>query len=230
MEYDRKGLDQNSPDATAVERILAAVGENFIPPDLDKQELHIGLVSCLTIYSCAVQRRSDKPTKDRIWRLKSFQNAAKRLERQLVPDDIWDWSDTYSECERLQEEVKYLINRLDLEIDDLTFELQWGPDWHENIRRGLTPRALADRWKSRSPFEWVAGHYLPELFRTHFRRKPTFKRRKDVPDSPAVRFIERALTELGITNRGRPYSRESIAKALTDARTGRSRNKRRSTK
>jgi hypothetical protein len=225
-----KGLNQKSLDATAVQRILAAVGEKFIPPDLDKQKLVTDLASCLATYSSAVQRRSDKPTKDRVRRLKSIQNAAKRLERQLVPDDIWDWSDRFSECERLQEEVKYLIERVDLEIEDLTFELRWGPDWLENIRRGLAPRALADRWKARSPFEWVAGHYLPELFRTHFGRKPTFNRGKGVPDSPAIRFIERALTELGITNRGRPYSRGSIAKALTDARTGRARNKRRSTK
>jgi hypothetical protein len=221
-----KGLDQNSPDASAVERILAAVGEKFIPPDLDKQKLVTGLASCLATYSSAVQRRLDKTTKDRIRRLKSIQNAAKGLNQELVPDDIWDWSDMYSECERLQEEVKYLIERVDSEIDDLTFELEWGPDWLENIRLGLAPRALADRWKARSPFEWVAGNYLPELFRTHFGRRPTFNRRKGVPDSPAIRFIERALTELGITNRGRPYSRGSIAKALTDVRTGRARNKR----
>ena len=223
-EWSMSGL--NSLDASAVERILAAVGEKFIPLDLDKQKLVTDLASCLATYSSAAQRRSDKQTKDRVRRLKSIQNAAKRLERQLVPDDIWDWSDRYSECEYLQNEVKYLINRLDLEINDLTFELEWGPDWHEAIRRNLAPRALADRWKARSPFEWVAGHFLPELFRTHFGKKPTVNRRKGVPDSPAIRFIERALIELEITNRGRPYSRESIAKALTDVRTGRARNKR----
>jgi hypothetical protein len=222
----------NSLDASAVERILAAVGAKFIPPDLDKQKLVTDLASCLAIYSSAVQRRSDKPTKDRIHRLKSIQKAAKRFERQLMPDDVWDWSDRYSECEFLQSEIEYLIKRLDSEIEDLTWELEWGPwpDVREAIRRNLNPRDLANRWKVRSPFEWVAGHYLPELFRTHFGRKPTFNRRKGVPDSPAIRFIERGLTELGITNRGRPYSRESIAKALTDARTGRARNKRRSTK
>jgi hypothetical protein len=227
-----KGLDQNSPDATAVERILAAVGEKFIPPDLDKLKLAEDLATCFTGYSSAVQRRSDKPTKDRIHRLKSIQKAAKRFEGQLMPDDVWDWSDSYSECELLQSEVEYLIKRLDSEIEDLTWELEWGPwqDFREAIRRNLSARALANRWKVRSPFEWVAGHFLPELFRTHFGKKPTFSRWKGVPDSPAIRFIERALIELEITNRGRPHSRESIAKALTDVRTGRARNKRGSTK
>src|SRR5262249_39114521 len=147
------------------------------------------LASCFTVYSSAVQRRSDKPTKDRIHRLKSIQEAAKRLEKQLVPDDVWDWTDRYSECEYLQAEVQYLIRGLDSEIEDLTFELEWGPDWREAIRLNVSPRTLADGWKARSPFEWVAGHYLPEVFRTHFGTKATFHRGKGVPDSPAIRFI-----------------------------------------
>lgn len=206
------------------------LARNSFPPISTNRKLVTDLASCLATYSSAVQLRSDKQTKDRVRRLKSIQNAAKRLERQLVPDDIWDWSDRYSECERLQEEVKYLIERVDSEIEDLAFELEWGPNFLEAIRLRQSPRALADRWKARSAFEWMAGHYLPELFRTHFGRKPTFHRRNNVPDGPAIRFIERALVELGITNRKRAYSRESIAKALTDARTGRARNKRRSTK
>ena len=226
-----KALDQNCLDADALERILAAVGAKFVPADLDKLKLGKDLASCFTVYFSAVQRRSDKPTKDRIHRLKSIQEAAKRLEKQLVPDDVWDWSDTYSECEYLQSEVQHLIKRLDSEIQDLTFELEWGPDWREEIRQRVAPRALADRWQARSPFEWIAGHYLPEAFSAHFGKKATFHRRKGVPESPAVRFIERALIELGITRKsGRPYSRESIAKALTDARAGRARNRRRSTK
>ena len=152
-------------------------------------------------------------------------HPTKRLEQQLVPDDVWDWSDTYSECEYLQSEVQHLIKWLDSEIQDLTFELEWGPDWREAIRLNVGPRTLAERWKTRSPFEWVAGHYLPEVFRTHFGTTATFHRRKGVPDSPAIRFIEQALIELGITDSGRAYARESIAKALSDVRSGRVRRK-----
>jgi hypothetical protein len=115
-----KDLDPISIDATAVERILAAVGEKFIPPNLDKRKLARDIARCFTVYSSAVQRRSDKPTKDRIHRLKSIQKAAKLLEGQLMPDDIWDWSDRYSECEYLQDRVKDLIKMLDSEIEDLT--------------------------------------------------------------------------------------------------------------
>jgi hypothetical protein len=219
----KKGVDPNSIDVSVVERILAVVGEKFIPSDLDKQKLAIGLASCLTTYSSAVRRRSDKPTKDRIRRLNSIRKAAKRLELQLQPDDVWDWSDRYWECDYLQENVKDLIKRIDSDLGDLAFELEWGPDFDEAMRLRLDPRDFAGRWRAHSPFEWVAGHYLPNLFRTHFGIKPAFHRRNDVPDSPAIRFIEKALTELGITNARRPYSRESIAKALTDLRTGRAR-------
>ena len=215
-----KGLDQEPLDSTAVERILAAVGEKFVPADLDKLKLSKDLEACFTVYCSAVQRRSDKPTKDRIRRLNSIQKAAKRFERQLAPDDIWDWKDRYSECEYLHDNVENLIRLLDLEIADQQFELEWGPDWREAIHLNLPPKTPTDRWRARSPFEWIAGHFLPEVFRTHFGRKPTFHRQK-VPDSPAIRFIEWSIIELGITNSGRPYSRESIAKALTDARTGR---------
>jgi hypothetical protein len=86
-----KGLDQKSLDATAVERILAAVGEKFVPAYLDKLTLAKDIATCFTVYCSAVQRRSDKPTKDRIRRLNSIQKAAKRFERQLAPDDIWGW-------------------------------------------------------------------------------------------------------------------------------------------
>jgi len=213
-------LDQNCLDAAAVERILAAVGAKFVPADLDKQKLGKDLASCFTVYSSAVQRRSDKPTKDRIDQLQSIQKAANRLEEQLMPDDVWDWSDRYSECEYLQSEVQHLIKRLDSEIEDLTFELEWGPDWREAIRLNVSPRTLADRWKARSPFEWIAGHYLPEVFRTHFGTRATFHRRKGVPEGPAIRFIEQALTELRITKSGRPYSREYIAKTIGNVRAG----------
>jgi hypothetical protein len=127
----------------------------------------------------------------------------------------------------MHSQIGDLIDRIDREIGDLNFKLEWGPDWDEGIRRNVHPRDLADRWKARSPFEWLAGHYLPELFRVQFGIKPTFHRRAGdgIPDSPAIRFIEQALVELKITKSGRPYSRESIAKALTDVRTGRARKK-----
>jgi hypothetical protein len=105
-----------SLDASAVERILAAVGERFVPADLDKLKLAEDLATCFTVYCSAVQRRSDKPIKDRIRRLNSIQKAAKRFEGQLMPDDIWDWSDRYSECELLQSGGRISDQGLDSEI------------------------------------------------------------------------------------------------------------------
>ena len=42
-----KGLDQKSLDATAVERILAAVGEKFVPAYLDKLTLAKDIATAL---------------------------------------------------------------------------------------------------------------------------------------------------------------------------------------
>jgi hypothetical protein len=50
-------------------------------------------------------------------------------------------------------------------------------------------------------------------------------RSSSVPDSPFIRFAEQALLELGITNsREEPYSRHSIATAVTHVRKGGRRN------
>jgi hypothetical protein len=160
----------------SVDRILAVVGDRR-PADLDKEKLIAGLAGCLATYYAAVDRRSDKPTKDRMRRLRSIQAAAKRLEEQLVRDDIWDWSEAYWECEYMHQNIKDLLWWLDFEITDLEFRLKWGPDFDEAVRLRVDARTLANRWKARSPFEWLAGHYLPKLFSEHLGIKPTFHRR-----------------------------------------------------
>jgi hypothetical protein len=219
-----------NPDAhafglDAIDRILAAIGEKHIPPNLDKYKLKIGLTECLATYHAAVERNSDRPTKNKIRRLNSIRTAAARFRKQLASDEIWDLAQHY-EAEYIHHSVGILISSLDVEIDILTSRLEYGPDLDEAIRLKVEARKHADRWKARSPVEWLTGYYLPELFRKQFGIGPTFHRTADnLPDSPMIRFIERALIELGITNRGRPYSRETIAKAVTDVRTGRVRKK-----
>ena len=223
----RPSFEKDPP--AAVDRILAVIGDKLVPADLDKETFVTGLAECLATYYAAIERSSNKATKSRIRRLGSIRAAATRLKRQLLPDDIWDWSEEYWECEYLHTNIDDLISRLDYEIQDLDFILKWGPDWDEAIRLGVDARTLADRWKARSPFEWLAGHYLPKLFTEHFGIKPTFHRRgtDNLPDSPLIRFVEHVLLEFGITKSGRPYSRETIAKAVTDVRSGRARKRRR---
>jgi hypothetical protein len=208
-------------DPDAIERILSATGAKHIPPNLDKKKLAEGLTTCLAIYHAARERSSNKFTKDRIRRLKSILEAARTLDKRLAPDKLFDWTGGFWDCDYLHHELGNLQGKLNWEIKDLTFELEWGPDFDEAIRLGQDPRAFADRWKARSPSEWVAGYYLPELFRRQFGSEVTFHRRNSKPESLAIRFIERSLIELGILKGSKPYSREAIAKAISDFRTNR---------
>src|ERR1700730_18642156 len=135
----------------AIERILAATGEKHIPPDLDTDRLTVGLDRCLATYDAAVAGKSDTPVTKKIPPPKSIRAAAVRFKQQLMSDEIWtsqDW-----EAEYVSEEVGYMIQRLDWKINDLSHELEWGPDFDEAMRLNRSPREYADRWKSHSPLE-----------------------------------------------------------------------------
>jgi hypothetical protein len=75
-----------------------------------------------------------------------------------------------------------------------------------------------------SVFELFVGVALPRIFEKHFKRAAGRSRVRDQEvDGPFVRFAHRALIELGFKNKNKAYSRETIAKALTLARSRRSR-------
>ena len=68
----------------AIERILAATGEQHTPPNLDKKKLAAGLETCLRMYIMAVGRRSDRHLKNHIRRLKLIKAAGLRFNRRLA--------------------------------------------------------------------------------------------------------------------------------------------------
>ncbi|SFI65245.1 hypothetical protein SAMN04515648_0992 [Phyllobacterium sp. CL33Tsu] len=118
-------------------------------------------------------------------------------------------------------------------------ELQIGV---ELLKAALSPPAPESEWqqkaakkmirelhlKERSSLEWLVGVELPRVFKKFFvlKKGPSvgFSRGKAKEAlGPYIRFAEQALRELGITNHGEPYSADTIAKALFDARKRRSR-------
>jgi hypothetical protein len=207
----------------AVDRILDAVGRKHVPIDINIGELHAGLVSCLATYYAALERSSDKHTRDKIARLEKILVPAKRLQAQLplLPED--DVGFPFREPEYFANGLENFVFALESKIDDLKFELRNGPDFDEALALHKDPKEYADRWKARSPFEWLAGYYLPQLFRKKIGLPLTFHRRAadNAPEGPLIRFIEAALVEFEITRQGKRYSREAIAKAVSDARTNR---------
>jgi hypothetical protein len=88
------------------------------------------------------------------------------------------------------------------------------------VNRVLEPPEPPDGMPTRpvplkgSAFDW-AMLSLMELYSKYFRRKAGISRSGGKIDGPFIRFIDAALRELKIFNDGKPYSRETIARAVT---------------
>ncbi len=127
--------------------------------------------------------------------LGSIKKAAKRLDQLLVQERL-----PLQGIDRHRASVKDLIREIDGQLR-----------WNE---KGPA-KAMQENLSNRSPFEWIAGNYLADVYQLIFDRKASYS-----PDGPFVRFVEATLRELEITNDGKSYSRASISKARKDDESG----------
>jgi len=106
--------------------------------DALEERLKISVGHCLA----AVERRSYRPRKDRIRRLRWIEKMARQLTdllRSLPPDDQDHLSDMRPD------ELESMADRCDSLAGDLEYEVKWGPDWHQEIKAGLpSPRCTGD--------------------------------------------------------------------------------------
>ena len=229
------GIDPRPLDdieADAVRRILDALGSEVTSATLDKEDLAAELSWLVAVYRGFVVQSDRALAKDRKRRMTNIRNAARQIISELN-DDVWSMISRIRKTKELsparyqsspyREELHTTMKRL---VEDIGH-------WFDPSLPPI-PSPPGSTWgarRSRSPFEHLVGE-LAKLFRKQFGLEAAFHRRAsdNVPDSPFIRFVEQVLAEFAITNRRRAYSRESIAKALSDARTGRARNERRSTK
>src|SRR5262249_3137560 len=212
---DHRPLDYIESDA--IQRILDAVGTEVTSSAPDKEDLAAELAWFVAVLRGRVVGTNRGLAKDRTRRMTNIRNAARQIIGALNKD-IWSLISRTraNRANPYREELHATMERL---IENIG-------DWFDPLDR--IPSPPGSTWgarPSRSPFEELVGN-LSNLFRKQFGLQPTFHRRGSdhVPDSPFIRFVERVLMEFRITNRRRPYSRESIAKALSDVRTGRVRN------
>jgi hypothetical protein len=200
-------------DDQALDRIIAAAGGKSVP---DRAALCSDLVAAVTEHHIRSNFGSPKIAKERIERLKMIRTRAKQLALLLKADDddwglvrrLWPAEDG-SPLAR----TKFLVEQID-QID---------------LLQGL-PRDAIRRTEHRfgitgSPFAWLVGGRLTELLKKHFGIEATFHRNDGVPAGAFIGFAEQVLVEFQITNDGKPYELESVARALTDARAGRDRRK-----
>jgi hypothetical protein len=197
-------------DSRGIARILNAVGSDFTPANLDKAALRRSLQWSATWHRTIGQLRPSKRAKLQR-QLRGIKIAAKKLASQLSDEGVW---------RELSAEV--LLNQ---DCPRATLK-----DLLKAIDRALLRRdggtGTKNSFEARSPFEWLVGKYLPGVFKRHFGRRPAFSRKNRTPSGPYIRFAAQVLAELEVNYRGRPYRLETIAKAFSDARSGRARSRR----
>jgi hypothetical protein len=118
-----------------------------------------------------------------------------------------------SNGEYLPPEVKSALKALIVKTDWALQKLSHPADKYRNV------------FKNRSTFELLVGFGLSPIYHDHFQDDVGISRgtaRK--PEGPFIRFAEQALIELDFKHNGKPYSRESIARALTLAKSSQVRN------
>jgi hypothetical protein len=195
-------------DLSSLNRVVNAVGDKFIPDNLNKSALREGLEWCAEWRHTAAQGRLSKLSKHKFSQLGKIQKVAKRL--ALLLSDDYVWLDISAKLPLQQRSPRDAVNDLVKAVGKVLKQ--------QRVRAGA-PIETSD-FAQRSPFEWLVGEHLPELFNRHFARRARLSRNQGRPDGPYIRFAERVLLELEIKHQGRPYTREAIARALTATRKG----------
>jgi hypothetical protein len=194
-------------DEENLTRILEAVGLASTP--VNRRLLRTELGWCGTWHAVASEARLHKRLENR---LKILSKATKHCLQLLKEENVYE--EISSRLLLTEECPRAAIQRL--------FEAG-----EAALKKEPNPTEIPVRFADCSAFEYVAGYRLPRVFKKHFGQAATVQRKTDgTPDGPYIRFAEAALAGLGISNHGRPYRPESIAKALANVKAGRARRAR----
>ena len=192
----------------ALHRIrLAAKGW---PADLKLSDLGRQLSKAIHDYHSLLALRNINAQKAR---LKAIHKTASKLANLLRTDGengILDWCPQWPKDLPSPSKVAEEIQRMAKESGVLETSPQ------KIIREIKDENAVAG-----SAYEWLVGKRLPKVFEQFFCVAPTVYR-----EGAYLDFALQVLTEFEITNNGQPYSHESIIRALTLMRSGRSRRRR----
>jgi hypothetical protein len=221
------------------QRIIDEVGTPFVPQGLKLDELRGDLLGCFLQWCSLTQQTSDKIARERIQRLALIARRAEEVLALLDDGLIGEWASQEVAMTFPSTEGGSVRKTAEFRTD------QGQPDAAPSFNgfvAGLERLAAAARhkakyfsdkalyWLPRSPLEYFVANVLPGVFERHFERHRGQSRVSDGTEAggPYIRFAVATLKELGITNNGKPYSPDTIARALTDVRSGRTRRGKRS--
>jgi hypothetical protein len=185
-----------------VDTILLGVGKKMSPAKQEK--LKRALQVCFDWYHDAIIFNSSVFERERLIFVQNVREAVKSLTSLLTDSRMEQYGDLAPLLD-----LPERLERLDRQLERV-----------EKLRPDAKPRTglesdfiesliYADHFKERSPFDWLAGLYLPELYYLFFdHRLPLGKGRK------FLSFVNTILRMLKIkTPQGRYYSKEAISRA-----------------
>jgi hypothetical protein len=192
-------------DEHSIDRIIEAVGDRYVPATLDKSSLRRAIQKSDIKAEIISAHRHGARTPNWRKRLKQFREMAKPLALWFeVKDDATDiieevWSKS------IRQPDGWPLALLTGVIVDVCEACE---DTLRNADVKLS------QWGNPTANEWLAGVELPCVFEEHFLGKPGGSRNiAGKAGGPCVRFIASTMLELG-----KPYSPESILRAMTRLR------------
>jgi len=184
-------------DEEALTRILDAVGRKFIPANLDLDGLRADIQLAAWWW---MQITGEKNRPARLRQIQDIRQAAEDLKRLLEEDvqsglALSKYPFTGSDPLTILNQLTNYVNRVLEPLD--------------GMRTRLVPL-------KGSAFYWVMLS-LMEAYEKYFQRKAGISRHPVDGNAygPFIRFADAALRELKIFNDGKPYSDETIARAVT---------------
>jgi hypothetical protein len=217
IDIPTEAVDRIARSVRPTVRLVRVEDDVVGPPDPNK-DLSYRLHQSLRWYYLARERRSDADKRSQVRRLVAISKTGSKLRNLLKPDRDWEWLKQF-EFEILPFEIGNMLWRAEVLVRDLEMKIKYDDDYDTEDLEG---RDLRDLIRKRSPFEWLAGAYLADDYRVCFGKEPTLNRATDgTLRGPYIRFVEQVLVEFDVKNGRHRYSREAIAKALTDVRKGR---------
>lgn len=195
-------------DTSGAERVLALVGKENFPSDLDKAALVRALDLCAQWHQEALRYTSDKAEIERVDRLSAISKTARRLNQLIAEDDnhkLYVWDSIRASLLRSGTDPDEAVRRI-VQAAEHALRMQ---DQMADQRRAY--QLNLRKW---SPFEWLVGRWLAMAYmELGFRDVGSLKALVS-KDSPYLRFVSAVLKELDITRDGKPYSPQSIIKAV----------------
>jgi hypothetical protein len=192
----------STADAEAIDRILAAVGQRHIPPDLDRRALCADISDAYHSRDHAFDLFHGSEARAQRKLLGRIRTTAEKLASLLKKDDAVTAMIASASPKPIDQLNEFLRAVRIIEKSREHVAIKWRTAHkHDPALRGRRPTEK----------ECLAGVSLPLVFEWHFHQRASRSRTKDGnPSGPTVRFIGATMKELDL-----PYDDESIMRAYS---------------